>query len=200
MDVRELRIAHCVEFTPKVFPDDRGAFLEWFRQDELAAAAGRRLDLKQANLSVSRRGVLRGIHFTDVPPGQAKYVTAVAGAVLDFAVDLRVGSPTFGEWDVVRLDAETRRAVFLPEGIGHAFLALADGSTVSYLTTDSYHPERERSLRPTDARVALDLAGVDPADLVLSEKDAAAPTLDELADQGLLPTWEDCLATYREAA
>ena len=197
MAVRSLNVEHCLEFTPTVHADDRGAFLEWFRQDELEAHTGRRFGLMQANLSVSRRGVLRGIHFTDVPPGQAKYVTVVAGEVLDFAVDLRVGSPTFGTWDVVRLDDASRRGVFLPEGIGHAFVALSESATVCYLTTDLYTPERERSLAPLDPRIALDL----PTEaLVLSPKDAGAPGLDELEAAGLLPTWDSCVEAYGAAA
>ncbi len=198
MQVRRLRIEQCVEFTPTVHGDDRGSFHEWFRQDELEAATGRRLDLRQANLSVSRRGVLRGVHYSDVPRGQAKYVIAVSGEVLDFAVDLRVGSPTFGRHDVVRLDDRDRRAVFLPEGIGHAFVTLSDSATVCYLTTDVYRPEHDRTLSPLDPALGLDL-GVAPGELVLSEKDAAAATLDETRQAGLLPTWEACEAVYQEA-
>jgi dTDP-4-dehydrorhamnose 3,5-epimerase len=198
MAVRPLRVAHCLEFTPTAHGDDRGSFAEWFRQDELAEHTGRRFELRQANLSVSRRGVVRGIHFTDVPPGQAKYVIAVAGEIVDVAVDLRVGSPTFGEWEAVRLDDRDRRAVFLPEGVGHAFAVLSESATVCYLTTDLYTPERDRSLRPTDPRLAIDF-GTPADELVLSPKDEAAPGLDELESAGLLPRWEDCLAVYEEA-
>src|SRR5690554_6518902 len=126
MDVVETGIPGAVAFTPKQFADDRGTFLEWYRFEPLEQALGRRLDLRQANLSVSRRGVLRGLHFAAVPPGQAKYVTAVAGSAIDYFVDVRVGSPTFGQWDSVVLDTVDRRAVFLAEGLAHAFLALED--------------------------------------------------------------------------
>jgi dTDP-4-dehydrorhamnose 3,5-epimerase len=198
MAVRPLRIAHCLEVTPVIHGDDRGSFTEWFRQDELAEHTGRRFGLLQANLSVSRRGVVRGIHFTDVPPGQAKYVMAVTGEIIDVAVDLRVGSPTFGEWDAVRLDDRARRAVFLPEGVGHGFAVLSESATVCYLTTDLYSPERERSLRPTDPRLAIEF-GLPADGLVLSPKDDAAPSLDELERDGVLPRWEACLAVYEEA-
>ena len=93
---------------------------------EFAGDLGYRLDVAQVNCSVSRRGVIRGIHFADVPPGQAKYVSCVAGAILDVVVDLRAGSPSFGAWEAVRLDDESRQAVFLAEGLGHAFMALSD--------------------------------------------------------------------------
>jgi dTDP-4-dehydrorhamnose 3,5-epimerase len=97
-------------FTPKIHQDVRGSFLESFRGAELARDVGYRLDVAQANWSVSPRGVIRGVHFADVPPGQAKYVSCVRGAM----VDVRVGSPGFGRWEVVRLDDENRRSVFFP--------------------------------------------------------------------------------------
>ena len=96
---------------------------------------------------MSAPGVLRGIHFSDVPPGQAKYVTCVAGAVLDVVVDIRVGSPTFGQWDSVLLDDVDRREIYLAEGLGHAFMSLADGSTVVYLCSTAVRA-RARARRP----------------------------------------------------
>ena len=104
MEYRELSIPGAWEITPKQFGDPRGVFLEWFKDAPFAQATGHSLDLQQANMSVSAAGVLRGIHFADVPPGQAKYVTCPKGAVLDVVVDIRVGSPTFGQWDSVLLD------------------------------------------------------------------------------------------------
>jgi dTDP-4-dehydrorhamnose 3,5-epimerase len=110
--------------------------------------------------------------------------------VLDFMVDVRVGSATFGATDVVRLDSEHRRAVYLPEGIGHAFLALEDDSTLAYLCSTGYSPGREHGINPLDP--ALGLALPEGVDFLLSDKDAAAPTLAEAADSGLLPTWDAC--------
>lgn len=121
-------------FTPRIHADSRGSFLEWFQGAELAGVLGYPMDIAQANCSVSGRGVLRGVHFADVPPGQAKYVSCVSGAILDVAVDLRVGSPGFGRWEAVRLDDESRRALLLSEGLGHAFMALTDSATVVYLS------------------------------------------------------------------
>lgn len=179
-------------FTPRIHRDARGSFLEWFRGDEFSAALGHPLELAQANCSVSRRGVLRGIHFADVPPGQAKYVSCVSGAIMDVVVDLRVGSPSYGRWDAVRLDDEDRRALFVAEGLGHGFMALTDEATVLYLCSTPYQPGREHGVHPLDPSIGIAW----PADVqaILSEKDAAAPSLDQALADGLLPRYEDCTA------
>jgi dTDP-4-dehydrorhamnose 3,5-epimerase len=169
--------------------DERGTFVEWLREVDLREH-GMTLTVAQANCSISRRGVLRGIHFTDVPPGQAKYVTCVAGEVLDVIVDVRVGSPTFGEWDAVRLGGEIRTAVFMPTGVGHAFMALSEEATVVYLCTASYVAERERAVDPFDPELGLPW----PADIqpTLSARDRAAPSLRAALAQGVLPRFEQC--------
>jgi dTDP-4-dehydrorhamnose 3,5-epimerase len=195
VQIRELSVPDAYEITPKQFADDRGVFLEWYRFDRLEEAVGHPLDLKQANTSVSRRGSVRGIHFADLPPSQAKYVTATRGAVLDYVVDIRVGSPTFGTWDSVLLDDTDRRAIYVGEGLGHCFVALTDDATVSYLVTDVYNPTREHGINPLDPEIALrfpDEAG----ELLLSPKDTDAPGLAEAAESGLLPTWEAARAYY----
>lgn len=190
MQVRPLAVDGAWEFTPVQHADDRGVFAEWYRSDEVAAAVGHPLALVQANTSVSRRGTLRGIHFADVPPGQAKYVYCPRGAVLDVVVDLRVGSPTFGRSDAVLLDDVDRRAVYLAEGLGHGFLALADDSVAIYLCSTGYAPGREHGIDPLDPALALPWpAGVTP---LLSAKDAGAPTLAAAADAGVLPSYQDC--------
>lgn len=182
-------------YTPQVHHDDRGSFAEAFRGAEFAADLGYRLDVAQVNCSVSRRGVIRGIHYADVPPGQAKYVTCVSGAILDVVVDLRAGSPSFGKWEAVRLDAAARNAVFLSEGLGHAFMALTDGATAIYLCSTPYAPGREHGLHPLDETIGIawpaDDEGGEP---VLSDKDAAAPGLDEALRAGQLPRYEECTA------
>jgi dTDP-4-dehydrorhamnose 3,5-epimerase len=185
-------------YTPRVYDDDRGSFAEVFRGAEFAADLGYRLDVAQANCSVSRRGVIRGIHYADVPPGQAKYVTCVAGAILDVIVDLRADSPSFGKWEAVRLEADTRRAVFLAEGLGHAFTALTDGATALYLCSTPYAPGREHGVHPLDPAIGIAWPTDDGWKPVLSEKDAAAPTLEEALRAGQLPRYEDCTA-YQDA-
>jgi len=184
------------EVTPVQHGDSRGTFLEWYRFDQLAAAVGHPLELAQANLSVSARDAVRGIHFADVPPGQAKYVTCVAGAVLDVVVDIRVGSPTFGRWESVRLDDEQRRAVYLAEGLGHGLCALSEGATVAYLCSTTYRPGHEHGIHPLDAELGIAWPAGAP---LLSAKDAAAPSLAEARAAGLLPRFDECSA-YVESA
>lgn len=198
MQIRALNILGSFEITPRQFPDDRGVFLESFRGDKLAKAIGHRLDIIQTNVSVSSRGTVRGVHFADVPPSQAKYVTALSGSFIDFVIDIRVGSPTFGQWDSVLLDTVDRRAIYLAEGLGHAICSLADNSTVMYLCSAPYDPIREHAINPLDPELGLALPeGVTP---VLSAKDAAAPSLGEAAAQGLLPLYDECLRFYAELA
>ena len=195
MQIRELSISDAYEITPVLRGDDRGVFLEWYRFDLLEKTIGHPLTLRQANTSVSKRGVVRGIHFADIPPGQAKYVTATRGAVLDYVIDIRVGSPTFAQWDTVRLDDIDRRAIYLSEGLGHAFVALTDDATVSYLVSDTYNASREHGINPLDPEIALvfpDEAG----ELLLSPKDTEAPSLAEATASGLLPLWTDVTAHY----
>jgi len=195
VEIRELKVPGAWSIRPRQFPDDRGIFLEWYRHERLAEAIGHPLRLAQANCSVSRRGTVRGIHFADVPPGQAKYVTCPNGAVLDFAIDIRVGSPTFGTWDSVLLDSADRAAIYLSEGLGHAFVALTDDATVVYLCSEVYNPTGEHGITPVDP--GLGITWPEGLDLLLSPKDTAAPTLEQARDQGLLPRYEDCLDYYR---
>ncbi len=199
MQIRELSVPDSYEVTPVQRADERGVFLEWYRFDLLEEVVGHRLDLRQANISVSAKGVVRGVHFADIPLGQAKYVTVTNGAVLDYVVDLRVGSPAFGTWDTVRLDTLDRRAVYLAEGLGHAFIALTDNATVSYLVSDIYNPSREHGVNPLDPAIAL-VFPPDAGEPILSKKDTDAPGLVEAREHGLLPTWEQAKAFYASLA
>jgi dTDP-4-dehydrorhamnose 3,5-epimerase len=191
MTYRELAVPDAWEITPVQHGDPRGVFLEWFQGEPFASAVGHAFDLRQANMSVSAAGVLRGIHFADVPPGQAKYVTCVRGAVLDVIVDLRVGSPTFGRWEGVRLDDVDRRAVYLSEGLGHGFCALTDDATLSYLCSTTYNPTGEHAVHPLDVDLAVEWPAEVPQ---LSARDAAAPTLAQALESGLLPEYDACRA------
>jgi dTDP-4-dehydrorhamnose 3,5-epimerase len=193
---RELAVPGAWELTPRLHADSRGLFYEAFTDASFIEFAGHRFDLHQVNCSVSKAGVLRGLHFAQVPPSQAKYATCLRGSVFDVVVDIRVGSPRFGRWDAVTLDDRSRRAVYISEGLGHAFLALQDDSTVMYLCSAPYDPDREHTIRATDAAIGIDWPAVD--ELVLSERDADAPTLDEVRAAGLLPTWGDTQAFVGE--
>lgn len=195
MQIRELSVPDSYEITPVQRQDDRGVFLEWYRHDLMQEAVGHPLRLRQGNTSVSKRGVVRGIHFADIPPSQAKYVTVTRGAVLDFVIDIRTGSPTFGEWDSVRLDDVDRKAIYLGEGLGHAFVALSDDATVSYLVSDTYSPTREHGINPLDSDIGL-VFPAEAGELVLSPKDVEAPSLTDAAAQNLLPSWDEARAFY----
>lgn len=189
MNVRELAIPGAWELTPTQHADSRGMLFEWFTDREFTGFAGHRFDLRQANCSLSSAGVLRGLHFAQVPPGQAKYVTCVSGSVFDVVVDIRVGSPTFGRWDAMMLDDRDRRSVYLSEGLAHGFLALQDNSTVMYLCSAEYDPQREHTIAAMDPAIGIDWP--DDLPLVLSERDADAPSLAEIQAAGLLPTWDE---------
>jgi dTDP-4-dehydrorhamnose 3,5-epimerase len=179
-------------FTPQIYADRRGSFHEWFSNDELEADTGRRLQVEQANCSVSHRGVIRGIHFADVPPGQAKWVTCASGAILDVIVDVRAASPGFGRWTAVHLSADDKNAVFIEEGLGHGFAALTDQAEVCYLSSAAYDPGREHGVHPLDPDLGIGWpAGLAP---VLSDKDAASPSLAAALAGRLLPDYATCRA------
>ena len=197
MQIRELRVGDAYEIVPDQHVDERGVFLEWYRFDELSSVIGHPLSLKQGNLSVSRKGTLRGIHFADTPPGQAKYVTAVRGAVRDYVVDLRVGSPSYGKWDAIDLDDQTRSAAYLAEGLGHAFLALTDDAVVTYLVSGVYDPQHEHGINPLDPEVGLTFP-FDHDQLIVSAKDRDAPGLRAAADSGSLPGYARLREFYAE--
>jgi 5-epimerase len=192
--MRELSIPDAYEISTDVFPDERGLFVNPFRGDLLAEAIGHPLQVVQTNHSASKRGVVRGVHFALLPPGQAKYVYVPRGAALDIVVDIRIGSPTYGEHQVVQLDDRDFRAVYVAEGLGHCVVALEDDTVLSYLCSTAYDPGREKGITPADPELALPI----PEDVtpLLSAKDIAAPTLAEAAELGLLPTYEECTAFY----
>ena len=194
MDIQPLPISGAYQVTPRQFPDDRGVFMEGFRGDKLAEFIGHEMRVVQTNISVSSKGAVRGIHFADVPPSQAKYVTALSGAFLDFIVDIRTGAPTFGQYATVRLDTDDRHAVYLSEGLGHCLVALEDNSTAMYLCSQPYNPSGEHGINPMDEQIGLAIP--DDIDPVVSEKDAAAPTLAEAEASGLLPSFAACQEFY----
>jgi dTDP-4-dehydrorhamnose 3,5-epimerase len=198
VEIRESSLPGAFVFRPVQHADDRGVFFEAFRADLFEAATGRRFDLRQTNVSVSAKGVARGIHFADVPRGQAKYVTVVAGSIIDYVIDIRTGSPTFGQWEAISLDDRDRVAVFLPEGLGHLFVATSETATVNYLTNDVYRPGSEHGITPLDSELALDLPFARD-ELLLSPKDVEAPSLAEADASGLLPSYGACLEAYAAA-
>lgn len=191
MQVRTPAIEGVREFTARVYRDDRGCFASPYQEAAFTGALGRPLfPVRDISHNVSARGVLRGIHYTATPPGRAKYVYCPYGRVLDLLVDLRVGSPTFGRWEGTELGGENGRALYIPVGVGHAFLSQQDGSVVVYVMSEGYTPENELAVSPLDPALGLPLP--DAHGLRLSPRDTAAPTLAEARDKGLLPSYDAC--------
>ncbi|WP_324786542.1 dTDP-4-dehydrorhamnose 3,5-epimerase family protein [Streptomyces sp. H51] len=185
MRVEETGIPGTFLIEPDHIPDSRGVFYESLRTDELERSAGIVFQPRQINYSVSRRHTLRGIHSVTIPPGQAKFVTCVRGALRDIVVDLRVGSPTFGGHRVNELDAASGRSVYVPEGVGHGFLALTDDACICYVVSTTYVPGTQIDINPLDPD--LDLPWECAGTPLVSDKDAKAPTLAEALAAGTLP-------------
>ena len=190
MQVRELAIAGAYEFTPDIHADERGVFVAPYQEAVFTAATGHPFSAAQLNYSRSARGVIRGLHFTRMPPGQSKYVYCAGGHALDVMLDTRVGSPTFGQWDSVELGNGSFRAVYFPLGVAHSFVALRDDTVMAYMVSSGYVAERELAINPLDEALALPW----PKDItpILSPRDRVAPTLAEALAAGLLPRYEDC--------
>jgi dTDP-4-dehydrorhamnose 3,5-epimerase len=177
----ETRLDGLVLLAPTVHGDERGFFVETFRAD-IATAHGIPVDFVQDNHSRSRRGTLRGIHF-QTHPGQGKLVRVARGQVLDVVVDLRRGSPTFGEWEGVMLDDVSGQVLWIPVGFGHGFLVVSEVADFVYKCTNYYDPATEAGIRFDDPEVGIEWpAGVE---LLCSERDRSAPSLAEVA--GALP-------------
>lgn len=190
-------------FEPVIHGDSRGSFHEWFKADAFIEATGHPFIPEQANMSVSAAGVVRGLHFCDVPPGQAKLVTCPAGRIVDIIVDVRRGSPAFGRHITVELEPGTRRVVYLPVGVAHGFVSLAPDSVLTYLTSTGYSPEIERAVSIRDPELGIDvdgiLAGAGLDEPILSARDAAAPVIADFEAGGTpLPAWDDCRALENE--
>ncbi len=155
MPFEEMKIKGAWVHTPVRHADNRGHFEEQFKLSQIEQELGRTFTVKQVNQSVSNKGVIRGIHYTDSPEGQAKYVSCPKGRIWDVVVDLRKGSPTFGQWDAVELSAENGLSVLISEGLGHAFLSLEDGSVVNYLCSSEYNAEADRTINALDSKLAI---------------------------------------------
>lgn len=194
--VRKLKLEGALEFTPPQHPDRRGKLLVPYDEQVFAEAVGYPLRLGQVNHAVSRKGTIRGVHFAQVPPSQSKYVYCPQGSAIDYIVDIRVGSPTFGQWDAVVLDSVDYRAVYVPEGFGHGYVALEDDTVMVYLCSERYNPAREFGVDPFDAELALPW----PDDLthIVSDRDQSAPSVAEAREKGLLPSYAECQRFYQE--
>ena len=178
MNIIPTAISGVLIIEPKVFGDARGFFYESFNQQSFNAAVGLDVQFVQDNHSLSAKGVLRGLHFQINPQEQGKLVRVVKGEVFDVAVDIRPDSPTFRKWVGVHLSADNKRQLWIPRGLAHGFLVLADQTEFLYKTDNYYSPENERSIRWDDPAIGIEWPmTVEPK---LSHKDAIAPTLAEV--------------------
>jgi dTDP-4-dehydrorhamnose 3,5-epimerase len=187
MDLTPLEIDGAWLGRSKVWQDDRGNFREWFKFDEIAQITGIKFEVAQANLSQSKFGVVRGIHYSLAPEGQAKIVTCISGAIKDVVVDLRPKSPTFGRHLEFILKGGSGDILLIGPGLGHGFASLETDSIVSYLVTSKYSPEDEFEINPLDPALGINW-GLSESEIVLSTKDAGAQSLAKARASGRLPT------------
>lgn len=183
MKISETEIPGVLIFEPKVFEDDRGFFLETWRKDKYAEA-GVKEDFVQDNVSFSMRGTLRGLHFQN-PHGQGKLVQVLTGQVFDVAVDIRVGSPSFGKWVGIELSGEDHRQIYIPPGFAHGFCVMSEKALFSYKCTDYYTAECDSGIIWNDPDIGIEWPIADP---VLSNKDAKNPRLSQVTEKNL-PTY-----------
>jgi dTDP-4-dehydrorhamnose 3,5-epimerase len=171
------------------FEDHRGYFFESFKLNECVEGFARPLTITQANTSLSKKGSIRGIHYALIPPSQAKFIQCQKGSIIDFVVDIRIGSPTFGTFQAINLNSNNPQAVFIEEGLAHAFVALEDETIVTYLINQNYNPEREKGINPFDSQLSISWPKID---LILSKKDKNEISLSEAQKRGILPNYKEC--------
>ena len=178
MPFKEMKIQGAFVHTPVRHEDNRGHFEEQFKLSLVEKQLGRSFRVSQVNQSLSQKGVIRGIHFTDSQEGQAKYISCSSGAMWDVVVDLRKNSPTYGQWDAEVISADNGKSVFIPEGLGHAFLALEDNTVANYLCTTEFNPAADKTINPLDQQLAIGFDQIAKAHgiegYILSDKDSQA--------------------------
>jgi dTDP-4-dehydrorhamnose 3,5-epimerase len=189
MKAQPLKISGSWKIEFQKFDDNRGFFYESFKEEDFNKLIGRNLNIKQTNTSSSSKGSVRGIHYALVPPSQAKLVQCQRGSIKDYVIDIRVGSPTFGQFEEIELNENSASAVFIEEGLAHAFVALENQTVVTYFVTEKYNPEREKGINPFDKTLNLKWPDLE---LILSEKDKQAISLEEAKNQGFLPSFDEC--------
>ncbi len=188
MTLQELSISGAYLAIHKVFPDERGIFREWFKAEEIELI-DKSFSVKQANYSNSNQYVIRGIHYSLAPQGQAKIVTCASGRIVDVLVDLRIGSPTYLKVEYVELAEELGRVVFIPTGVGHGFFVESESAAVVYLTSSGYAPDFEKAISPMDPELGIDWPIPEGKLGIVSKADTEAPTLAQAKESGTLPTF-----------
>ena len=188
MSLRELSIAGAYVATHRVFPDERGLFREWFKAEEIASVDND-FSVQQANYSKSNQWVIRGIHYSLAPQGQAKVVTCASGKIVDVLVDLRTGSPSYLKVEYVELSEDSGTVVYIPSGVGHGFIVESETAAVVYLTSSGYAPEYEKAICPTDKELVITWPLPVGEVGIISKADTEAPSLAQAKELGTLPTF-----------
>jgi len=172
-----------------VWPDERGFFREWFKRDDIRNSTGIDFEVQQANFSVSNKNVIRGIHYSLAPEGQAKWITCVSGSIIDVVVDLRPTSQTFKKVEYIELESGDGKALLIGSGLGHGFLSREDNSGIAYLLSSPYAPDYEYDISPIDLELDINWQQGDSNEInfVMSKKDSSAPSLNARLEDGKLP-------------
>ena len=189
MKFTQLEIEGAWLVESQVWPDDRGFFREWFKHDEILKETGLDFSALQANFSLSHKGVIRGIHYSLAPAGQAKWVTCVSGSIIDVVVDIRPNSKTFKKVEYINLEPDDGKAVLISPGLGHGFIAQKDYSGITYLLSSPFLPNFEYDISPLDGDLAINWSRATArlTNFILSPKDESAPPLTVRQAQGKLP-------------
>lgn len=183
VEIRELGILGALEFSPQIFSDDRGSFREWFNLQRIKQNIDFSFPVVQGNISHSKLGVIRGVHFSNSSKGQEKFVTCVSGGIVDVLIDLRLGSPTYLVKEYVTLNPAHGKSVYIPTGVGHGFVSQAEESIVCYLLSSEYDPGTEQAINPFDSELGIDWNTKNP---ILSDRDTTAYSLAQARDLSLL--------------
>jgi dTDP-4-dehydrorhamnose 3,5-epimerase len=186
MSISALEISGCFLIHQKVFSDNRGFFREWFRSSEISEIDPK-FSIEQANFSHSKKGVIRGLHYSIAPEGQAKVVTCTSGSVVDVLVDLRVGSPTYLSIQQIELSEDSGLSVFIASGVGHGFQVLSATGSMMYVTSSVYSPSQEKGISPIDPTLHIEWPILETSLVTLSGADQNAPSLTEASNLGILP-------------
>ena len=188
MNLQDLSIAGAYVLTHRVFPDERGLFREWFKAEEINSF-NREFLVAQANYSKSNQWVIRGIHYSLAPQGQAKVVTCASGKIVDVLVDLRTGSPSYLKIEYVELSEDSGKVVYIPSGVGHGFVVESNSAAIVYLTSSCYAPEYEKAICPTDGELGIHWPLPVGEQGIISKSDTEAPSLAQARELGILPTF-----------
>jgi len=187
MDIQNTEISGLYIILNQTHSDERGKFREWFREETINEHVGSNFHPKQANISLSNRGVLRGIHYSVSEIGQSKLIICAVGSIIDVVVDLRLGSPTFGEMKKIELDSKSEMTLFVGAGLGHSFLSKEDGTTIIYMQDEIFSPKQEFGINPFDPSLNIDWPIFD---YILSQKDTNAPSLQQRIESDELPKFK----------